>query len=255
MACRFAFFALFVFSAVSCSNDSSSQETQEPKSTKLSQAPAWEYKAQPNQGAVFSSWTDIPQTDNQLRLAYMCFYDEEKALTFLFLQFAASPSLVTTPVKGNHFAKSHFAWGDWNDLAAMVSAPTDSVYLMLEDQSKDLFSIRARPRSQEADQRLQSKLWLGYGVLGIALSFYEEGFRIRNEAVFIDVAGAPAALAKLRLLSPLCSSAILPKIQSQILEEINRSQTEIQKGQKELQKELNKMIEDLRSTKDTTKKE
>ena len=254
MACRFVFLFLVLF-ALSCSNDSSSQESQVSKSTKLSQDPAWEYQARPNQGAVFSSWTDIPQTDNQLRLAYMCFYDEEKALTFLFLQFAASPSLVTTPVKGNHFAKSHFAWGYWNDLTAMASASTDSVYLMLEDQSKDLFSIRARSRSQEEDQRLQSKLWLGYEVLGITLPFYEEGFRIRNEAVFIDVAGAPAVLDKLRLLSPLCSPAILPKIQSQILEELNQSQIEIQKGQKKLHKELDKMLEELQSIKDTTKKE
>ena len=195
MACRFTFFALFVLSALSCSDEAASQDESESRTS------TWEYKAEPGRGrgTASSSWKAIPQTNNQLRLSYGCgFKIDVTKEAFLLLQFAASPSLVTQTVKGLQVAKTKIVWGQWDDLEAMTKAPPDLVYLLQFDKGTgtQLFRIRSRALDREADQRLLLKLQQ-YEVFGIGLKFYGEDFRIRNEAVLVDLAGASAAIDRL----------------------------------------------------------
>lgn len=200
MACRFALFALFalfVLSALSCSDEAASNEPESRTST-------WEYNAQPGKGFAFSSWKAIPQTDNEIRLVYVCGSGLGLGKdAYLLLQFAVSPSLVTRAVKNTHVAKAFFAWGQWDNLKAIASAPPDTVYMTLFDREKHLFRIRSQALNKKADQRLQDKLRKQYELAGIGLKFYGADFKIRNEAILIDLVGASAAI---EMLSHSCAS-------------------------------------------------
>ena len=210
MACRFALLSLLIFTALYCSDEASSQKA-ELKGTEST----WDYKAQSFRGEAYSSWTDIPQMNNQVRLIYMCGFskEEQEASSYLFLQFAKPSPLVTTPVKnyGNtgmvaHVAKSLIAWGHWDNLGDMESEPTDSVYLVLEGkeaQSRNMFYIRPQKQSKELEKHLQDRLRQLYGVAGVVLGFYEKDFKTHKKVVFIDLAGAKDAL---NVLSSSCSS-------------------------------------------------
>ena len=202
MACRFAFFALFALSALFCTDEASSQKPQSSKNVEVERSPTWSYK----EGS-------------------------------LFLQFAAPPSLVMAPVPsiGTHITSAQIVWTNRADLKSMASAPKDSVDLVLDDKSRNLFGTYLE---EEEEARLLGRLRQHYDVAVIALVFWEN-LRAVTAIFFVDLVGASAAIDMLQ--SSSCSSSS----QLQELEEINKRNEEIQKGLEKMQKEMQKMMEEL----------